>query len=251
MIMTRRIVTAAVLPVILMLVWTSAASGASLLGPPTCSLKQGQFGLTGEYAYSAEDVKISNARDKSFADVKINAFLGKPAYGIAEDWEIYGLFGASNIDFEGINLNEKFAYGFGTKITFSKDANVSCGVLFELNWNSGRGSGTLDLTDVNVNLPEDDYSIDMDYREMIIAIGPTWKVTNCLKVYGGPFFYVLEGNVEVQSEDVDKKLNLGTKAMFGGYFGAEMNLCENSSLFGEFQFTGERWVFGTGIGWKF
>lgn len=57
--------------------------------------------------------------------------------------------------------------------------------------------------------------------------------------------------MDVESAGVDETLDLGEKSLFGGYVGVELDLCSNSSWYGEFQFTSDMMVFGTSISWKF
>lgn len=246
--MNRRILVASVL--LAAINCASVALCAGPLGPPTAMLKQGQFGIAAEYAHSDSDWEVTGpVINGKMNDVKSNMFLAQPAYGLTDDWEIYALLGAADTGWEDFDGGYEFAYGFGTKITFEKTENTSWGLLFELQWNKNSDSGTMDLTDVNA--VSADYSVDVRYYDITIALGPTWKVNEGLRLYGGPFFYVLEGDIDVEGSGIDASADLSEDTMFGGYVGAELDLCPSSSWYGEFRFTGGMWTFGTGIGWKF
>jgi len=227
-----------------------AALGAGVLGPPTATLKQGQFGIAAEYASGEFDWEVTGpVIDGKMNDVKSNMFFAQPAYGLTDDWEIYAMFGATDAGWDDFERGYEFAYGFGTKYTFEKTENISWGLLFELQWNKAGDSRTMNLADVNGTSA--DYSVDITYYDITIALGPTWKVNEGLRLYGGPFFYVLEGDIDVEGGGIDTSSDLSEEMMFGGYVGAEFDLCPNSSVYGELLATGDMWVFGTGIGWKF
>ena len=108
---------------------------------------------------------------------------------------------------------------------------------------------------------EGDYKLSA--YDMEIAVGPTWKAAEGLSIYGGPFFNLINGKIKDDGTDtyiegdetfVDPysySADLKQKSIFGGYVGAQFDLSQNASVFGEFQFTGSAWTFATGVGWKF
>jgi hypothetical protein len=208
----------------------------SPLGPPTAGLKQSQFGVAFEYAYGDSDLEVEG---ESLDDVESNAFLAQLGYGLTDDWEIYFSLGVADAEFEesGIRFDGgyEFAYGFGTKFTFIKEEPLSWGVLYEMGWRSS----------------EDEVfgiDVDFDYYDITIAVGPTWQMAEGVRIYGGPFLYFLDGDIDVGgivSGDVEEDSSVG------GYIGAELYLNPSTCWYGEFQFTGDITVFGTGISWKF
>jgi hypothetical protein len=210
------------------------------LGPPTAGLKTGQWGVAAEYAFSDSDVEVSAfGLSDTLEGVKSNVFLGQIGYGLSDDWELYGLVGAADHecdDLDPIEFDYDIAYGFGTKFTFAKDETLAWGVLFEMGWRQGDDS----LYGVDV---------DIDYYEIFVAVGPTWKAAEGVRIYGGPFFYMLDGEIDTSisglSADLEEESN------FGGYVGAEFDLCPNNALYVEYQFTGDMQTIGAGINWKF
>jgi hypothetical protein len=227
----------------------SVVFGTGPLGPPTASLKKGQFGIAVEYARSRSDWEVTGSTIVgTMSGVESDMFIAQPAYGLTDDWEIYALLGVSNAEWKDFHGSYEFAYGFGTKVTFEKTENTAWGLLFELQWNKSKDTGVNSLADVNSTSAG---SIDIAYYDITIALGPTWKVTEDFRLYGGPFFYVLEGDIDVKSGGTNLSSNLSEDTLFGGYVGAEFDICPNSSWYGEFRFTGDMMVFGTGIGWRF
>jgi hypothetical protein len=268
-IMKRNIFVLSVL--IVAVVCASTAFAVGPLGPPTAELKQGQFGVAVEYGYSDSEIEVSGSGvDDTIKDFKSNAFIGQPGYGVTDDIEIYGLVGAADARFDGFDDGYDIVYGFGTKVTFLKQTDCSWGAMFEMDWREAEDSG-----------------VDIDFYEMTIAVGPTIKITDNFRVYGGPFFYILNGDADVETsggvpvpEDNGgietetgsgngfsvKAAEIGTLALsdlssgdydleeessLGGFVGCVLDLNTNTSWYNEFQFTGDSWAFGTGIGWKF
>lgn len=230
--------------------FVSIALSAGPLGPPTASLKQGQFGIALEYARSESDWEVEGRTiDGTMSSTKTNMFIAQPAYGLTDNWEVYALLGVTDSEWKDFDGGYEFAYGFGTKITFEKTENTAWGLLFELQWNKTNDSGTMDLADVNA--VSANYSVDITYYDITVALGPEWKITDDLRLYGGPFFYVLEGDIDVEGSSINASSDISEDSMFGGYVGAEYDICPNSSWYGELRYAGDMWTFGTGIGWKF
>ncbi len=237
---------------VLLLVLGLAGSALALgpLGPPTASLKQGQWGVAAEYAFSDSDVEVEGV---TLEGLESNVFLGQIGYGISDVWELYGLAGAADHDsdnLEPLSFGYDFAYGFGTKYTLIKDETLSWGVLFEMGWKQGDDDASVDLTDWGYGADED-VDVELDYYEIFIAIGPTWKMSDCLSLYGGPFFYMLDGDVDADLVSESISLDMEEESSFGGYVGLQWDMSPNTCLYGEFQFTGDMTVYGGGFGWKF
>jgi hypothetical protein len=224
--------------IVLVLSLSVTAMAFGPLGPPTAGLKTGQFGIAGEYSYTDSDVKISGyGSSDTLEGLTSNMFLAQIGYGICDDWEVYGLVGAADHesdDLDPFDFDYDVAYGFGTKLTFVKQENLSWGAMFEMGWRQGSDS----ISGVDA---------DLDYYEMFIALGPTWNVSEGMRIYGGPFFYMLDGSLDIASLSFD----LEEESNFGGYVGAEFDLCPNSAVYVEYQFTGDMQTIGTGISWKF
>jgi hypothetical protein len=236
--------------IVLVLSLSVTAMAFGPLGPPTAGLKTGQFSIAGEYSYTDSDVKIKGSGlDVTIEGVTSNMFLGQIGYGMSDDWEIYGLVGTADHqsdDLEPLDFDYDFAYGFGTKLTLAKQENLSWGAMFEMGWRQGSDSASGGGISADV---------DLDYYEMFIALGPTWNASEGMRIYGGPFFYMLDGSIDgtasYEGSTYSGSFDLEEESSFGGYVGAEFDLCPNSSLYVEYQFTGDMQTFGTGISWKF
>jgi opacity protein-like surface antigen len=228
MVMEKKMLLVAVVLMVLALAGSSALALAPM-GPPTAGLKTGQFRVGIEYAYSNVDMEIES---DELDDVTSNMIFGNLGYGIMDDWEAFVRLGVANADIEDSDFSGDygFAWGLGTKVTFLKQENLNWGALFQMTW---------------TNSEDDD--VEFDFYDMQIAVGPTWKLSDTLSIYGGPFVHLIDGDVDSGHHTYD----LEEDSAFGGYVGAEAALADNTSLFGEFQFTGAGWAIGTGISWKF
>jgi hypothetical protein len=208
----------------------STAMALAPLGPPTSDLKCGQFGVGIDYAYDSTKVKVDSTTDR----LKTNMLSANLGYGIMDDWKGYARLGLSSIKEDVFNGNWGFAWGLGTKYTFLKQDKLDWGALFQLDWL--RSSDKID----GVNAKIKPYDI-------VLAVGPTYQISDTVSIYGGPLLQWVRGSVSAG----DVSAQIREKQMFGGYFGAEAKLCEMTSVFGEIQFTGTGWGIGTGINWKF
>jgi opacity protein-like surface antigen len=251
-IMNKKFLTASVFIVTTILA-SSAALAIGPLGPPAAGLNQGQFGVAAEYDYRNTDLTIrGNGLNDTLDNVKSNTFLAQPAYGLTDNWEIYALLGVADAKFEDFDSGYKFAYGLGTKVTFMKQTDLSLGALFEIGWSSSRDSGTVDLTDLTGGgFGLTDYEIKIDYYEITVAVGPTWKMAEGLRLYGGPFLNIIDGSLKLEALGTDASFDLKEKSPLGGYIGAQWDICTNTSWYAEFQFTGASTSLGTGVNWKF
>jgi hypothetical protein len=218
-----------------------SALALSPVGKPTAGLTQGQVYLGVDYGYSDVDIDVPDA-DESINGANSNAIMGRVGYGLMDVWELYGLVGVADAEWEDFDSSFDFAYGFGTKYTFMEGEELDWGVAFQMQW--------LDVDD-DVTDEGTDYDVDMDFYEMVIAVGPTWEMRDDVRIYGGPVFYMLDGDLDVKEVgDGSESFGLEESSNFGGYVGAEVDLSETCAAFTEFMFTGDAWFVGAGVGWK-
>jgi hypothetical protein len=254
----------------------STALAIAPLGPPTAGLDQGQKRVAFEYGYRKADLEASGFKASAWgsvsvsgvysgsltlSDVESNAFIANIGYGATENWELYALLGIADVQIDdvggskdlGIDGDYGAYYGFGTKLTFQKEEPLSWGAMFQMDWtNSEDGDDWFELEIF------DDEDVEVDYYEIVIAVGPTYEMNEQLRIYGGPFFFLLDGDFDWEIRDsfiteggAKLSFDIEEESQFGGYVGAEYDLAENAPLFVELQFTADSWGFGAGIGWKF
>ena len=131
-------------------------------------------------------------------------------------------------EFEG---DESFVYGFGTRATFYEQGKVKLGALFQMNW--GSSDGEVDGYTAGPN--DTEYSFDVDTLEWAIAVGINYQLNETVALYGGPFLYILDGEVTAEAtwfEDpelwhIKDCYDLEAESTVGGYFGANFDLSED------------------------
>jgi hypothetical protein len=270
----------------------SSALALAPMGPPTAGLNQGQFRVGAEYGYSEMDLEIDPNNwpvDGTIKDLESNMFFATLGYGVMDNWEVYVQLGVANAEFDkmewsddpndekwGFDSDYEFAYGFGTKYTFWEQMEgLTWGVLFQMKWFNPEDTVTwysyfLDLGEGAYEIGGEVETLELDYYEMQIAVGPTWQAMDGLCVYGGPFLHLVSGDVDGHWTEsyavydsagtlVDSGVDdsgkwsgdLEEESTFGGYFGAQLDVTEQMTAFAELMFTGDAWGIGIGGGWVF
>lgn len=259
-----------------------ASSAFAIIGPPTAGLSKGQWSGGFNYTYSSQDLDDDNVNWVWLADgvfdsagttkVKVkdfnrNLYYGNIGYGLCDVWQVYVQLGLVDLKEEvdpgsdmnyfedgkiSLNLDNDFAYGWGTKYTFAKKDKIDWGVALQMNWLDTSWSET--DTDGAETWKE---TLDIDAMEIILAVGPTIDMSGW-SLYGGPFFYYLDGDADATHNTVTPapgdpvwsgKASGDIKAAsnFGGYIGAQCNIYKNWNMAIEFMGTGDGWGAGVGI----
>ena len=224
--------------VTIMVLMCSQAFGLTLMGPPMAELEQGQKSVGFDFSYSKMDIKVSAfGLSGTFEDVESSTYLVNLGYGINDSWDAFLRLGLTDIEYEDFDGSSEFAYGFGTKVTFSQQDSLSWGGLFQITWSEADDT-VLGIKD------------EIDYYEMQIAVGPTYKMEG-LSIYCGPFLHFIDGDIKESGPGYSITGDLEQESEFGGYVGLNAELAENTDWQIEFQITGDAYAICTGIGWRF
>lgn len=256
----------------------STVLALSTMGPPKASLDQNQWAVGIDYANGTMDLEASSTIYETqvgqpdlepydvkhnIKDLQSNIVMGRVGYGISGNWDAFVRLGIADGDgdmdqtyadgvtekFKGFDGDFGFAWGFGTKVTFWEDDKITWGGLFQITW--------LDPDDSDISLsgePEYSGTADIDFWEIQIALGPTWRANDKLCVYGGPFLHIVDGDLDIRGEMVDMGAEIHMKtsgdieeeSQFGGYVGASWDVRKDISCYLEGQFTGDAWGIGLG-----
>jgi len=198
-------------------------------------------------------------------NVKTQRYYGTIGYGLTESWEAYVQLGIADLkakvrdaddpgdDWDGLNFDNDFAWGWGTRYTFYEQDKVRWGASVQMNWLDT----SLDSTYVDEDVIEESQS---DYKtfDLIIAVGPTVDMGGW-KLYGGPFYYLLDGDLDYEgaatwtdgAETWKGSGDLEEDSNIGGFVGAQVSLKENCDLTTELAFTGDGWAIGAGVALAF
>ena len=237
--MNKKIVAVAVV-LLVAGIWASSAFALDTMGPPTAGLMQGQWSIGLDYSssqmhnnfkYEGETSKVKGNRvEKTYANL---------GYGVADTWEVYGRLGASKAEAYGLEFvfgGYRPAWGLGTKATFAQDGNLKWGALFQISWNQSK----LEWNDGG------DYE-KMKWYEYQIAVGPTYKLTDKVSIYGGPYYNVLDGDTTTRTANGA----ILRDGHIGGYIGGQFAVNDNLALNAEYQLSTDESGLGLMLVWKF
>ena len=270
----------------------SAVLALSPMGPPKAMLGQDRWAVGIDYAYETMDLEASGT-DKQITyvtgldpdpatprrgkykikDLKSNIVLGRVSYGISDNWDAFLRLGVADAEcdidqtypdgaqheYKGFDGSFGFAWGLGTKVTIWEDNDVSWGGLLQMTWVE---PGDSDISSIlqpgNLNYSG---TAEIEFREVQLAIGPTWRLVDGFCLYGGPFLHFVNGDIDFSGEtvvdsdtriDMESSGDIEEKSQFGGYFGASWGASEDIfRFFIELQFTGDAGCAGLGAAWRF
>lgn len=226
---------------------SSSALALTPLGPPVATLDWGKMSLGFDFSDSKSDIKVTGlGLSGTLEDVESQLYFAKLGLGLLDNWEMFVRLGTADHESEGYQGSSGFAYGWGTKVTLLKGDPVSWGTIFQMTWSESSDTLTEDVPPFGTI----DADFDIDIIEIQIAIGPTYRKDNFI-LYGGPFLHLIDGELDVSVLGATGSFDLKQKSEFGGYIGAMFDLAESSSLFFEYQNTGDASAIAGGIVWRF
>lgn len=249
----------------------------SFMGPPTAQHNQGQWSVGYNYSYSVQDLDksridwfmISDDATTSigeghleFEDLTVQRHYVGINCGFTDWWELYARVGLSDVKSDihwiedernaGYNFDTDYAWGWGTKLTFKESDTAAWGAALHLNW---LDTSTAKTVNIPGSGPRRD-TVTIDTYEVIFAVGPTVDMGGW-KLYGGPFYYALDGDYDwernffkldyIEREDA----HIEEDGSFGALIGAVVDLADDSDLTTEVFFTSDGWGLGAGIAQKF
>ena len=276
----------ALLAFVLVVVGVSSSAVYALppMGPPKALLGQDRWDVGIEYGNQAMDLEaVGNITEiqvdpefitvrkgkHNIKDLKSNIVMCRVGYGINENWDAFVRLGVADAksdieriypdgatpeEYKGFDGSFGLAWGFGTRATFWQDDEVSWGGLFQMTWSEPDG-GDISLS----SDPEFSGDAKIEIWEVQIAVGPTWRIEDNFRVYGGPFLHFVNGDLDISSQTVDMGTEFRIEAtgdieeesQFGGYAGAHLDVDENTSCYIEYQLTDDAWGIGIGVARRF
>lgn len=250
-------------------------------------LNQGKVTQTGYINGTPTTISFRTLDRYRIPNMHTDKVWAKIGYGITGDWDVFLRLGTADADFgypdgrgcinnigglifprgQEFNGHNDFAIGFGTKVTFYKKENLKLGGLFQISWcqSDGKDTGSLpaasSITGVGTSYS---HSVDVDLVEIHVALGPNYRLTDNISVYGGPFFHFVEGDIKghyyesgrptpatLVGYSSDYSYDIDQRAFFGGYVGLEMDLTKNTSANIEYQHTAAADALALNLTWKF
>lgn len=245
----------------------SPALALDPMGPPASALWKGDYRVGLDYSLSEMDLELTDGTltgvgktiDLTLKDFQAHRAYATLGYGLSDNWEGFLRLGGANGTFgdtiwnagEELEGGIDFAAGAGIKATFYETDLWRFGALLQAGY--AEFDGTLE-SGVSGWLPD---FTEVDILQIQAALGATYRWTDRLSIYAGPFAYMLMGDFEdtfpltgestivsTYHWDLDSGLN------FGGYLGANFMLRENCACNIEYQIAGNASTIGLGLMWK-
>ena len=268
---------------VVVVVGLCASSVFAVIGTPTAGLNKGQWSGGFDYSYSKQGLEkttlkgtyakvgdpiVPTSTKLEFDYLKTQRYYGTIGYGIDDWWELSVSLGIADVksayknetahdtEWTDRNLDNDFAWGWSTKITFAKQDKINWGAAVQMNW--------LD-TSTSIDTHEGgrlyERTMDLSSYDLLVAVGPTVDMGGW-KLYGGPFYYYLNGTVDSKVvryasaggalQFIDKESgDIRAEDNFGGFIGAQVDLTNSIAWTTEVSAHQNGWGFGTGIAFKF
>ncbi len=276
----RFLAIAIVLPV--MGIWAPSALALDTLGPPAAAgLDQGQSSLGFDYAHSSMDLKLHNTKrsdnyggSENLPSWKIKHFMtdvvtAKIGYSVTNDLECFVRLGAlttedskgtlsvGSVKYMGDMKDMGFDYGFGAKATFWKQDNLKVGGILQFGYAKPEGKVRIDRGET-IGVVK--CSSRVELREVQMAVGPTYKLSDDASIYGGPFLHYVNGNMRFEGNsslypEYNEKYSadISQQNCFGGFVGMQLDLDKYAPfiLNVEWQHTATDDALGLNLTWKY
>jgi len=209
--------------------FSSASYALDPIGPTKAlqGQKHWSLGLEGAYGQTRtelDDFDMSSQLRENKAYVNLR-------YGVYEDIDVFGRLGLVAFEEDSFQDGDAdLAFGFGAAATLRDKEKIDWGVLAQLS--RGRSSS------VGMDSEVEAWSFQ-------VAGGPTYQIRDDMAVYGGLFFYMLDGELEVGPFDTDME----EEDPFGLFAGIDCTVKEDMRWTLEFQWAGDTLAVTTGLYW--
>jgi len=223
------------------------------MGPPAAGLGKGKTSLGIEYIWNKMEFERNTLSDSTAEKTPkldpLHKVYGVFGYGVADNVDVFARAGAACADWDlpaaydwEMGGSWSFVYGCGVRMTLAENPGVKWGVLAQYSWNQLRGEGD--------EPGGEKTNWDMTLDEMTIAFGPTWAPSQGLSIYGGPFLHFIRGYEELDMWGDIHRHPMSDENWFGGYIGAQLEVCQNCALNVEWIQTADDMAGAVGLVWK-
>jgi len=243
---------------------TSTALALDPMGPPVAGLAEGQVKVGIDYSHSSMDLELGDgtwveqldgvlfdtgeAVPFTLKDFKAYRTYAGIGYGASDRLEAFVRVGGTEARFgdsvwqdqEEFDSSTDFAVGGGLKATFYDDGALQVGGLIQGSW--AQYNGTLFAPQW---LAAD--RVEIDLTEVQIAVGAAYTWAERFSIYGGPFLHFVSGDFDDTFSAVDATTGglltsnyvweIDEDSVFGGYFGAQLELTDRCVFNIEYQRT--------------
>jgi len=259
----------------------SASFALDPVGSASDTLRKEQFGIGVDYSISDMDLVAKGRSNltiydvisgslistQSFRqrltldDVEVQKAYANLGYGITDNLEAFLRLGASDVDWKE-DGDMHFSFGLRAGITFyQKDA-------FQLNASAQYSRvqsqfSSLPLTTVvgGTSYPLT-MSGNLDMHEVQIALGPTYELTEGISLYGGSFFHLMDGSLDLKGSatttdipqfryNLDSSYDIDSVSELGVYIGARIRTADEIAYSIEYQHAHSSDAIAMRLLWRF
>jgi len=259
----------------------SASFALDPLGSASDKLQKGQFGIGADYSISDMDFKAKGRSNLAIYNVTIGSLIGIQSekqrlnldgvevhkayanlgYGITDNLEAFLRLGAADTDWRD-DGDTHFSFGLRTGVTFYKKDALQLSALAQYSWAQSEFD-SLPLTTVVGGTP---YPLLMSGKlsmhEIQIAMGPTYELTKDISLFGGGFFHLMEGSLDLKGSattvgipkfryDLDSSYDIDQASELGVYIGARIKATNDISYSIEYQHTNSADAIAMRLLWRF
>jgi len=243
---------------------SSQVFALDFLGPPASLLLKGQTSVGLAYLSGQMDagVKVRTPGEYTtykgeFDGIKQQRAFVDVSHGIDDNIDIFGRIGGSRLEIHEYNWfagsdhifdgDMGLALGGGVRGTVYEQNGTKFGVVGLFNWSQTEDQRQAVLGSTVYT------SAEIEYYEIMLGCGAVHPVAPNVNVYGGPFFYWFDGELEGKGMSGPVKVtdDIEEEGNFGGYLGALFDITDNWSLAAEFQYANGASGFGVNAIWTF
>ena len=232
---------------------SSKVFALDFLGPPASSLLKGQTSVGLAYLSGQLDLDVDLKAGSEVLKGELDGVKQQRAFvdlscGLADNIDIFGRIGGSRLDIEEslfIDPDMGLALGGGLRGTIYEQNGTKFGAVGVFNWSQTKDQ----IKPLSVEEPYQ--SAEIEYTEVVLACGVDHPLAENVHVYGGPFFYWLDGDLEGKGEEGKIDGDIEESGNFGGYLGGLFQITDNWSLAAEFQWAKGASGFGVNGIWRF
>ena len=248
------------------------------VGPPIADLEKGKWSIGFNLSKTETDLEFHNIKGTTFftsdkaSDFEIESVMGRLAYGIIDNWEVFVGFGASGAEYdevrswmdgmavESLGVDFESDTGFiteaGTRVTLYKDGPLGIGASFQANWTTLDGDYTeTSWTDGILNNTGTG-ELETDIFVFQFAPGFIYELFGCINLYCGPLWQWIDGDGEADGVSgslvgQDGEADITQDSTFGGFIGFYLDIGSDAKVNFEWNETGSSETFAFSIEKKF
>jgi len=162
-------------------------------------LELGETDIYGDRIERYGDSTVGKFNGKGFSTSLSFARIG---YGLTDDIELFARHGTAELELGGeFEPASSYAVGVGTKINLYKHEKLTVGVVGQ--WHLYSWEESLDGQPLQDEcwdtLATTGGTWNADYSEWKFAVGPALELTDWCTVYGGPYYSVIAGTLESET----------------------------------------------------